>query len=94
MTTLVLVRHGKTALTGPVLAGWTPGLHLDDHGRTQAADLAARLAPIPFTAIVSSPLDRCQDTAAAICADRPGAEIITDDRFGECRYGDWTGQAR
>jgi probable phosphomutase (TIGR03848 family) len=92
VTTLVLVRHGKTAMTGPVLAGWTPGLHLDEHGTKQAADLAARLAPIPFSAIVSSPLDRCQDTAAAICVGRDGAEIVTDDRFGECRYGDWTGR--
>ncbi len=33
MTTVVLVRHGLTAMTGPVLAGWTPGLHLDERGR-------------------------------------------------------------
>ena len=29
MTTVVLIRHGLTHMTGPVLAGWTPGLHLD-----------------------------------------------------------------
>ena len=27
MTTVLLVRHGLTAMTGPVLAGWTPGVH-------------------------------------------------------------------
>lgn len=92
VTTLVLVRHGKTALTGPVLAGWTPGLHLDDHGRTQATELAARLAAIPLAAVVSSPLERCQDTADAILAGRDGMSVLTDERFAECRYGDWTGR--
>src|SRR5437764_578163 len=51
MTTLLLVRHGLTAMTGPVLAGWTPGVHLDDRGKAQAATLAERLLPIPVRAI-------------------------------------------
>src|SRR3954471_16910633 len=29
VATVLLVRHGLTAMTGPVLAGWTPGVHLD-----------------------------------------------------------------
>src|SRR4051795_11713893 len=58
----------------------------------QAAALAARLAPLPLDAIVSSPLERCQQTVAAIAATRPGQQVITEDRVGECRYGDWTGQ--
>src|SRR2546423_11221856 len=91
MTTVLLVRHGLTAMTGPVLAGWTPGVHLDDKGRAQAEALAARLAPVPVSAIVSSPLERCQETAAALAAGRDLA-VETDDRLGECRYGDWTGQ--
>ena len=91
MPTLVLVRHGLTALTGPVLAGWTPGLHLDSRGEAQAAAVAQRLRPLPFAAMVSSPLDRCLDTAAAIAAGRDG-EVVVDDRIGECRYGDWTGR--
>ena len=92
MTTLVLVRHGRTALTGPVLAGWTPDLHLDEHGTKQADALAARLTKIPFAAFVSSPLDRCLDTIAPIVAGRDGARVEIDDRFGECQYGDWTGK--
>jgi probable phosphomutase (TIGR03848 family) len=91
MTTVVLVRHGLTALTGPVLAGWTPGLHLDERGQKQAAALAERLRDVPFAALVSSPLDRCLDTVAAIAAGRD-TTVQVDDRLGECRYGDWTGR--
>lgn len=96
MTTLVLVRHGLTAMTGPVLAGWTPGLHLDDRGTAQAHRVAERLAPVPFAAIVSSPLDRCLDTAGHIAQAQAGQgrplEVQVDDRIGECKYGDWTGK--
>src|SRR5947209_5389275 len=66
VTTLLLVRHGLTEVTGSTLAGWTPDLHLDERGRAQAAALGARLAPVPLAAIVSSPLDRCRETAEAV----------------------------
>jgi probable phosphomutase (TIGR03848 family) len=91
VTTVVLVRHGLTAMTGPVLAGWTPGLHLDERGEKQAAAVAERLRPLPLDAVVSSPLDRCLDTATAILGGRE-QELQVDDRLGECRYGDWTGR--
>jgi probable phosphomutase (TIGR03848 family) len=92
VTTVLLVRHGLTATTGHVLTGWMPGIPLDDRGRAQAAALAARLAPLRLDAIVSSPLERCLQTAAAIADGRDGQQVITDDRVGECRYGDWTGR--
>ena len=92
MTTVVLVRHGLTAMTGPVLAGWTRGLHLDERGEKQAAAVAERLRTVPFDAVVSSPLDRCLDTAAAVLAGRD-LELQVEQRLGECRYGDWTGRA-
>jgi probable phosphomutase (TIGR03848 family) len=91
VTTIVLVRHGLTHMTGPVLAGWTPGLHLDERGQAQAKRVAERLAPVPFAAIVSSPLDRCLDTAGAIAEGRE-LTVAVDERIGECKYGDWTGQ--
>jgi probable phosphomutase (TIGR03848 family) len=91
VTTVLLVRHGLTATTGHVLTGWTPGIPLDDRGQAQAGALAARLAPLRLDAIVSSPLERCLQTAAAIAGGRDGQQVITDDRVGECRYGDWTG---
>jgi probable phosphomutase (TIGR03848 family) len=94
MTTVLLVRHGLTdANTSGVLAGWTPGVHLAEKGREQAAALAQRLAELPVAAIVSSPLERCQETAAAIATGRTELTIETDERLGECRYGEWEGQS-
>jgi probable phosphomutase (TIGR03848 family) len=94
MTTVLLVRHGLTdANTSGVLAGWTPGVHLAAKGREQAQALAERIATVPITAIVSSPLERCQETAAYIASGRDGLDLQTDERLGECRYGDWQGQS-
>ncbi len=91
MTNIVLLRHGLTAMTGPRLAGWTPGISLDDRGMAQARRVAERLAPLPLAAIVSSPLERCQETAAVVAEGR-SLSVTVDERIGECRYGDWTGQ--
>jgi len=94
--TVLLVRHGRTtANASGVLAGWTAGVSLDDTGRAQAQALAARVAAanLPVSRIVSSPLQRCQETAALV-AERaaPGIPVGLDDRLGECRYGAWTGR--
>ena len=94
MTTLILVRHGRTkANTEGVLAGWTPGVFLDDLGEQQAKAAGERLADLPLAAVIASPLDRTQQTADAICEFQPvGTARHTDDRIGECQYGDWTGK--
>jgi probable phosphomutase (TIGR03848 family) len=94
VTLVLLVRHGLTAPTGTVLTGWTPGIPLDDRGRAQADVLAARLGPVPLDAIVSSPLERCRQTAAAIAGGQQeqAPAVKEDERIGECRYGDWTGR--
>jgi probable phosphomutase (TIGR03848 family) len=92
VTTVVFLRHGRTtANAGGVLAGWTPGVELDDTGRTQVQAVGERLAKVPLTAVVSSPLERCLQTAEAVAAGR-GFDVQTDDRLGEARYGDWTGR--
>jgi probable phosphomutase (TIGR03848 family) len=93
VTTVILLRHGRTtANTGGVLAGWTPGVQLDEKGSAQAQAVAERLAKVPLAAVVSSPLERCVQTASAVLAGRD-LELRTDDRLGEARYGDWTGKA-
>ena len=94
MTTLLLVRHGLTELTGPVLAGRAPGVHLDERGQKQAAAVATRVAALPLTAIVTSPLERCRETATAIRKAQTAAPAWHVDKgLIECDYGDWTKQA-
>lgn len=94
MTTLVLVRHGRTtANASGCLAGWSPGVFLDELGQEQATAVAGRLAATNLAAVVVSPLDRTQQTADAICAAQASdVRRVTDDAIGECQYGEWTGQ--
>lgn len=96
MSTLLLLRHGLTALTGPVLSGRTPGVHLDERGQKQAAAVAERIAVLPLAAIVTSPLERCVDTAEYVLAAQRAAGRDTawhvDERIVECGYGEWTGR--
>ncbi|MEU3175991.1 histidine phosphatase family protein [Streptomyces sp. NPDC007000] len=93
MPTLLLVRHGRsTANTEGLLAGRTPGVALDERGTAQAAALPGRLAALPLCEVVVSPLQRCQETIRPLLDARPGLTAHTDDRIGECDYGDWTGR--
>jgi probable phosphomutase (TIGR03848 family) len=91
MNLLLLLRHAATDQTGTRLSGWTPGLHLSDAGRRQAAALAERLAPLPIDAVYTSPLERCQETAAEVAGPR-GLEVGALAELGEVRYGAWTGR--
>jgi probable phosphomutase (TIGR03848 family) len=93
MPTVLLIRHGRsTANTSGVLAGRSPGIALDDKGRTQAQALAVRLGDLKLAAIVSSPLQRCLETVAPLAAAR-GLDVRTEDGLVECDYGDWTGRS-
>lgn len=62
MTRLYLVRHGRAA------AGWNtdPDPGLDAAGRAQTAAMTERLAPLGPLGLISSPLLRCQETAAGL----------------------------
>src|SRR5262249_58081813 len=88
------VRNGPTAATGTALAGRTPGIPPADRGQAQAAAIAERLGQVRLDAVISSPLERCAQTASAIAAKQPaGPEVTVDDRLIEVGYGDWTGQS-
>ncbi|MFF3613996.1 histidine phosphatase family protein [Streptomyces sp. NPDC002580] len=93
MPTLILVRHGRsTANTAGLLAGWTPGVALDERGTEQAAALPGRLAGLPIAEVVSSPLQRCQETVQPLLEARPDVPSHTEERIGEAHYGDWSGR--
>jgi len=93
MATMVLARHGRTtANTSGVLAGRSKGVHLDDRGVEQARDAGERLAGLPLAALVTSPLERCRETARAIAkAQVETPKVSTERGLLECDYGSWTG---
>lgn len=95
MATVILVRHGRsTANATGILAGRLPGVRLDARGAEQATATAERLAPVRLVAAVSSPLERCKQTAKAITARQAAPlTLATDRKLSECDYGEWQGRA-
>ena len=104
MPTVIFVRHGRSSANASgVLAGWTPGVELDERGETQADAVGARLvaAGLPIVEVVTSPLVRCVQTADRLAAPfasaasvASGAAVSRSEHvgLGECRYGAWTGR--
>jgi probable phosphomutase (TIGR03848 family) len=95
MATVILVRHGRTtANASGVLAGRTAGIKLDEIGRDQAIRTAERLAVVSLVGVVSSPLERCRQTARAILDKQSGSPASTLEKgITECDYGEWQGRA-
>jgi probable phosphomutase (TIGR03848 family) len=94
MATVILARHGRTTANATgVLAGRTKGVGLDDLGIGQARAAGERLSGLPLAAIVTSPLERCRQTAREIGAAQPTSlRVATERGLLECDYGDWTGR--
>ncbi|GAA1535536.1 histidine phosphatase family protein [Nocardioides humi] len=98
MATLLLVRHGRTtANASGLLAGRTPGVRLDELGTQQAARAATRIATLPVAALVTSPQERCRQTAKAVAegqrdAGHPATKAVTERALAECDYGEWQGR--
>ena len=92
MTTLLLVRHGHTDAAGKRLTGRAPGVHLNELGRRQAERLVERLEGVRIDAIVSSPLERCRETAAPLAKAR-GRAVDVGRAWIEVGYGEWTGRS-
>lgn len=94
MGTVILVRHGRTtANAAGLLAGRAAGVSLDETGQEQAAQAGERLAAVPLAGVVSSPLERCRETARFILerqAGTPAAPVEAD--LTECDYGRWQGR--
>lgn len=94
MATVILARHGRTAANATgVLAGRTKGVSLDEQGVAQARAAAERLSGLPLAAIVTSPLERCRETARELNAAQPSRLRVAAERgLLECDYGEWTGR--
>jgi probable phosphoglycerate mutase len=86
MTTLTLLRHGRTVSNAGGLLQGRADNPLDDEGHRQAAAAAAAIGPVDL--VIASPLLRAQETARHLNA----TELVTDDRWIELDYGDWDGR--
>lgn len=80
--TVHLVRHGQVENPKGVIYGRLPGYHLSERGRREARAAAEHLRDADLGALWSSPLERAQETAAAI-AEPHGIDITTDERLTE-----------
>lgn len=89
----MLIRHAQNdwVKTGR-LAGWTPGVHLNEEGRRQAEALGERLASAKLQAVYSSPLERAVETAEAVVKHYPGLTVQIEEGVGEVAFGGWTGE--
>ena len=94
MATVILVRHGRTTANATgLLAGRTSGVDLDKIGIDQAILTGDRLAALPLAAVVSSPLERCRQTAQLILDRQAGTtDAPVDPDLNECDYGQWQGR--
>jgi probable phosphoglycerate mutase len=102
LTTVVLIRHGRTHLTETKRISGRGGENpkLSDLGRIDARMAAEAVAQIgksgpwsylsPVSAIVSSPIQRTQDTANII-ANEIGLSVSLNENIAEISFGDWDG---
>jgi len=77
---LFVVRHGQTAANAAGQLLGRADVPLTDTGRQQAIALAAAVGPVDR--VITSPLQRASDTAAAF-----GLPVEVDDRWTELDYG-------
>jgi broad specificity phosphatase PhoE len=93
MATLLLTRHGETEWNRTHRWQGFTGPPLNELGRQQAEELAARLEGLHVDAIYSSDTLRAVETAE-IVADRLGLEVRQDPRLREVNFGEWEGLTR
>ena len=91
MTVVYLIRHGQNDyVKQEKLAGWLPGVHLNDVGKEQAVRVAEALKSSKLQAVYSSPLERATETAEPIAAAQ-GMGFDTLAGLGEINIGRWQG---
>lgn len=102
LTTLILIRHGRTALTEShkISGGTGDDPSLSEVGQSDAAAAAELLtgfgrrssfAHIPGpTVVLSSPMKRTLETAMVI-AEKFGLSVEVEEGLREISFGDWDG---
>jgi probable phosphoglycerate mutase len=88
---VLLVRHGQAAAPPGRLVGRTPGIRLSPEGLEQVEAAARRLRPLRLSAVYSSPLERCRETAEVIARGR-GVDVRLEKGVVEVDFGSWQGR--
>lgn len=88
---VLLVRHGETPWNREGRYQGRSDIPLSDVGQSQVRALGKRLAHIPISLAISSPLSRTRSTAEAILAGRD-LTLETDEALIEISHGKWEGQ--
>jgi broad specificity phosphatase PhoE len=81
-TIVHLLRHGEVHNPEGILYGRRDGFHLSDRGAAMAERVAEVIGGRDIAHVVSSPLERAQETARPLAKAR-GVEIVTDARVIE-----------
>jgi probable phosphoglycerate mutase len=90
-TRILLLRHGQTELSVGRRYSGHGDPELTALGHRQAAAAAMRLGEVKdITAILSSPLRRARQTAAAV-AETTGTPLVVRERLIETDFGAWEG---
>jgi broad specificity phosphatase PhoE len=89
---VLMVRHGRTALNAAGVLRGRLDPPLDDVGEREARVLAEAFRGFRFTTVVTSPLMRAHQTAAAI-AEASGAVLEVEPDLVDRDYGSWAGSS-
>lgn len=90
-TRVILLRHGQTEMSAAKQYAGLRDVELTALGLSQAEAAARQIVGSEqVDAIITSPLQRCQQTAAAVAA-QTGAGVTVDEGLIECDFGDYEG---
>ena len=90
-TSIYLVRHGQTITNrARRYQSWSDS-PLTSYGQRQVEAVARRLRRIPFTVLVTSPVERTRTILRYIAEQRPAATQLEDAGWAETHHGCWEG---
>lgn len=88
---LIIVRHGETQWNQVQRLQGASQTQLTTRGQWQARQIAARLRRMQVDTVISSPLQRCKDTATPI-AKSGHHPLYLDAALAEMHFGCWEGK--
>ena len=87
---IYILRHGQTEWNRIKRMQGQTDIALNENGRELAQKVGETLGKLPFSRVISSPLQRAVETARLVLGGRK-IPIETDARIGEISFGDYEG---